>query len=126
MLLWGELRKELSGGYARTTNNRMELMAVIRALETLKFPCEVTLYSDSTYVVHAVEKGWLMQWERTRFRNKKNVDLWMRFLKLYRRHRVSFVWVKGHANNPENERCDQLAVAAASQSGLPVDAGYMS
>ncbi len=120
MLLWEGLRKELSGGYARTTNNRMELMAVICALEALKFPCEVTLYSDSTYVVHAVEKGWLMQWEQERFKKRKNPDLWMRFLTIYRRHKVSFIWVKGHANNPENERCDRLAVAAASQPNLPL------
>lgn len=124
MLIAPPHRREMNGGYALTTNNRMELMAVIRALEALKFPCEVTLYSDSKYVVDAVERGWLTEWEREQFKKKKNPDLWQKFLPLYRRHRVRFVWVRGHAGTPENERCDQLAVAAAHQPNLPPDTGY--
>ncbi|MCC8019228.1 MAG: ribonuclease HI [Rikenellaceae bacterium] len=118
-------RKELSGGFRLTTNNRMELMAVCVGLETLKVePCDVTIYSDSQYVVNAVEKGWVFGWERKGFKGKKNPDLWRRFLTVYRRHRVKFVWVKGHAEIPENERCDRLAVAAANGTNLPEDTGY--
>ncbi len=117
-------RKELSAGFRLTTNNRMELMAVCVALEALKVPCEVTVYSDSRYVVDAVDKGWVFGWERKRFKDKKNPDLWMRFLQVYRRHRVKMVWVKGHASNVENNRCDQLAVAAASGRDLHEDTGY--
>ncbi|MCD8103190.1 MAG: ribonuclease HI [Alistipes sp.] len=118
-------RKELSGGFRLTTNNRMELMAVCVGLEALKVePCDVTVYSDSQYVVNAVEKGWVFGWERKWFKDKKNPDLWRRFLAVYRRHRVNFVWVKGHADIPENERCDRLAVAAANGADLPEDAGY--
>jgi len=118
-------RKELSGGFRLTTNNRMELMAVCVALEALKVGgCEVTVYSDSKYVVDAVSKGWVFGWERKGFRGKKNPDLWMRFLAIYRRHRVRFVWVKGHNGTPENERCDQLAVAAAQGANLGEDTGY--
>ncbi len=118
-------RKELSGGFRLTTNNRMELMAVCVGLEALKVePCDVTVYSDSQYVVNAVEKGWVFGWERKGFKDKKNPDLWRRFLAVYRRHRVNFVWVKGHADIPENERCDRLAVAAANGADLPEDAGY--
>ncbi len=115
----------MSGGYRLTTNNRMELMAVITGLEALKYDgCEVTVYSDSRYVVDSVAKGWLFGWERKQYKGKKNPDLWMRFLKVYRRHKVRFVWVKGHAGNPENERCDILAVAAANAAHLPEDTGY--
>lgn len=118
-------RKELSGGFVRTTNNRMELMAVCVGLEALKAPgCEVTVYSDSKYVVDSVEQGWVFGWERKRFNEKKNADLWMRFLRVYRAHKVRFVWVKGHAGNPNNERCDVLAVAAANSRDLAVDSGY--
>ncbi len=117
-------RREMSAGYRLTTNNRMELLAVIRGLEALKFPCEVTVYSDSKYVVDAVEKGWVFGWERKGFKDKKNPDLWMQFLKQYRIHKVRFVWVKGHAGTPENERCDRLAVAAAQGGALSEDAGY--
>lgn len=118
-------RKELSAGFTLTTNNRMELMAVCVGLEALKAPsCEVTIYSDSQYVVNAVEKGWLFGWEQKRFKDKKNPDLWMRFLKVYRKHNVRFVWVKGHASIPENERCDSLAVAAAQSGILTPDTGY--
>ncbi len=119
-------RKELSAGYRLTTNNRMELLAVIVGLETLKGDGhEVTVYSDSRYVVDAVEKKWVFGWERKNFSGKKNPDLWARFLRVYRRHRVRFVWVKGHASIPENERCDTLAVAAAESGRLLEDTGYL-
>ncbi len=122
----GSHYKELSGGFAHTTNNRMELLAVIVGLETLKYNnCNVMIYSDSTYVVNAVEKGWLYDWERKRFRGKKNADLWKRFLTCYRKHKVKMNWVRGHAGNPMNERCDALAVAASAQPGLPEDTAYL-
>ena len=126
VLLSGPFRKELSQGYRLTTNNRMELLAVCVALEALKFESsEVTLYSDSKYVVDAVSKGWVFGWEKKRFANRKNPDLWQRFLRIYRRHRVQFVWVKGHASTVENNRCDELAVAAANNSArLLEDTGY--
>ncbi len=124
VLLCPPHRKEMWGGFRLTTNNRMELLAVIKGLEALKYPCEVTVYSDSQYVVNAVEKGWVFKWVQTRFKDKKNSDLWMRFLELNQRHKVRFIWVKGHAGTPENERCDRLAVAAASSSDLAEDTGY--
>lgn len=125
VLLSGPYRKELSAGYLHTTNNRMELMAVIAGLEALKFGgSDVMVYSDSKYVVDAVEKGWVFKWEKQGFKDKKNPDLWIRFLKAYRRHNVRFVWVRGHASVPENERCDALAVAAANSSNLAEDVGY--
>ena len=126
VMLSGPYRKELSQGYRLTTNNRMELLGVCVALESLKFEgSDVTLYSDSKYVVDAVTKGWLFGWERKGFANRKNPDLWMRFLRVYRRHRVRFVWVKGHAETVENNRCDQLAVAAANNTGALIeDCGY--
>ena len=115
ILRCGEHYKELSGGFAETTNNRMELMAVIVGLEAVRRPnAEIILYSDSRYVVDSVNKGWVFGWERKRFEKRLNADLWIRFLEVYRRHRVRFVWVKGHADNPMNNRCDQLAVAAAT------------
>ncbi|GHV00139.1 ribonuclease H [Bacteroidia bacterium] len=118
-------RRELSGGFRLTTNNRMELMAVCVALEALRVDgCEVTVYSDSKYVVDAITQGWLFGWERKRFKDKKNPDLWIRFLAVYRRHRVRFVWVKGHNGTPGNERCDALAVAAAQGAQLAEDSGY--
>lgn len=120
-------RKELSAGFKLTTNNRMELLAVIVGLEALKYDgCNVTVYSDSKYVVDAVEKKWVFGWEQKGFKDKKNPDLWIRFLKVFRRHSVRFVWVKGHNGNPENERCDVLAVAAANKPGLPDDTGYLA
>ena len=119
-------RREISAGYRLTTNNRMELTAVIVGLEALKVPCEVTVYSDSKYVVDAVSKGWVFGWEKKGFAGKKNPDLWRRFLSVYRRHQVRFVWVKGHAEIPENERCDRLAVAAAGSTPLLEDVGYRS
>ena len=122
VLMSGKHRKELSEGYRLTTNNRMELLSVIVALEALKYqPSEVKIYSDSKYVVDAVEKSWVFNWEKKGFQKKKNVDLWKRFLLIYRKHHVTFIWVKGHAGNPLNERCDQLAVAAASKEQLLVD-----
>ena len=125
VLISGPYRREVSQGYRLTTNNRMELLAVIVALEMLKFEgSNVTLYSDSQYVVNAVEKGWVFGWERKGFAGRKNADLWIRFLRIYRKHHVRFVWVKGHANTVENNRCDQLAVAAAGGANLLEDTGY--
>ena len=119
-------RKEVAKGYRRTTNNRMELLSVIVALEMLKTSqMDVLVYSDSRYVVDAVEKKWVFNWEKKYFDKKKNVDLWKRFLTVYRQHNVKFIWVKGHANNIENERCDRLAVAAAeAEKHYEIDRGY--
>ncbi len=126
VLMSGQFRKELSDGFELTTNNRMELLAVIVALEALKIEnSQVTIYTDSKYVADAVEKGWIWNWVKIRFKGKKNQDLWMRFLKVYQKHKVKFVWVKGHANIPENERCDQLAVEASMQPLLKKDTGYL-
>ena len=125
VLICPPYRKELSAGYRLTTNNRMELMGVIVGLEALKFEgSDVTIYSDSKYVVDAVSKGWVYGWERKGFAGKKNPDLWARFLRVFRRHKVRFVWIKGHADNVENERCDRLAVAAAESGRLLEDTGY--
>lgn len=126
VLLSGHHRKELSQGFRLTTNNRMELMGVCVALETLKFEgSEVVIYSDSKYVVDAVSKGWVFGWVRKGFAGKKNPDLWMRFLRVYNRHNVRFVWVKGHAETVENNRCDCLAVAAANDKAHWLeDTGY--
>lgn len=127
VLLSSHHRKELSDGFRLTTNNRMELLAVIIGLEAIKKPgIEITIYSDSKYVVDSVEKGWVFGWEKKSFAKKKNPDLWKRFLTIYRQHKVKFIWIKGHANNPENERCDQLAVAAAASKNLAVDSYYES
>ena len=127
VLMAGPHRKELSEGFTHTTNNRMELMSVIVALEALTKPgCEVTIYSDSKYVVDSVEKKWVFGWQKKGFSGKKNVDLWKRFLLIYPKHKVKFVWVKGHAGNPMNERCDELAVAAAEGRNLKEDVGYDS
>ncbi|WEK18039.1 MAG: ribonuclease HI [Candidatus Pedobacter colombiensis] len=110
----GQHYKELSAGFRMTTNNRMELLAVIVALQALKTPGQqVTIFSDSKYVIDSIEKKWVFGWLKTGFKGKKNKDLWMRFLNVYKLHDVKFVWVKGHNNHPENERCDQLAVAAS-------------
>ena len=126
VLKCGDLRKELSGGFALTTNNRMELLAVITGLEAIKWKnAVVEVWSDSTYVVKAVTEGWLDNWVRKGFKKVKNPDLWMRFLPLYRSHRVTFHWLKGHAGHPENERCDQLAVEAGQAANLPADTGYV-
>jgi ribonuclease HI len=129
VMLYGDHRQELAQGYRATTNNRMELMAVIAALERLTRPCKVTLYSDSQYVVDAIGKRWVYSWKRNGWRksNKKpalNIDLWQRLLPLLEQHEVEFKWVRGHNNNIENERCDRLAVAAAQAPDLLVDAGF--
>lgn len=122
--------RELSGGFALTTNNRMELLAVIKGLEAIKWRNAVVhVYSDSSYVVKSVNEGWLFGWEKKGFAKAKNPDLWQRFLPLYRAHKVTFHWIKGHAGHPENERCDALAVdagAGAVSRGeiLPHDTGY--
>lgn len=117
--------KELSQGYKKTTNNRMELLAVIVGLETLtKDNLKVLVVSDSKYVVDSVTKGWVFGWEKKGFSGKKNPDLWIRFLKIYRKHQVKFQWIKGHNNHPMNERCDFLAVEASKQSKLLIDEGY--
>ena len=117
--------KELFCGFRLTTNNRMELLAVIVSLERIKKDsAEITIYSDSKYVVDAVEKKWVFGWEKKNFAKKKNPDLWIRFLKIYRKHKVSFIWIKGHADNKENERCDVLAVEAAESQNLQVDQWY--
>ena len=127
LLMYGEHVKEMSEGFRLTTNNRMELLAVIVGLEALtRDGVEVDVYSDSKYVVDAVEKGWVMGWERKQFKDKKNPDLWKRFLAVYRKHRVAFHWVKGHAGNPNNERVDALAVAAYQTGDLGVDEVYES
>ena len=125
----GSYRKERFGGYRLTTNNRMELLAAIVGLEALKQPCRVTLISDSKYVVDAMRQGWAAKWQANGWkRNKRdraeNPDLWARLLTLCTEHDVTFRWVKGHANDPENERCDALAKDAASQPNLPADEGY--
>ena len=125
VMLAGTLRKEISEGFKLTTNNRMELMSVIVALEALKKDgSAVTIYSDSKYVVDSVELKWVFGWEKKNFKDKKNPDLWIRFLKVYRQHKVKFIWVKGHASNKENNRCDELAVEAAMGSNLKIDQGY--
>ena len=126
VMISGKHRKDISQGYQLTTNNRMELLAVIVALETIRSEqADVTVYSDSKYVVDAIEKGWVFNWVKKGFKKKKNPDLWKRFLKIYPKHKVKFIWVKGHAGNPLNERCDQLAVEAANRSDLLEDKGYV-
>jgi len=125
VLLSGKHRKEISQGFKLTTNNRMELLSVIVGLESLKNEgSEVTIYSDSKYVVDSVEKKWVFGWQKKNFTGKKNPDLWQRFLRIYPKHKVKFVWIKGHNSNPENERCDVLAVAAAEGTNLLADIGY--
>lgn len=126
VMMAGPYRKEVAAGYRLTTNNRMELLSVIVALELLKNPGQdVAIYSDSKYVVESVEKRWVFGWAKKGFEGKKNADLWRRFLLVYPKHRVKFVWVKGHANNVENERCDRLAVAAANDRARhSADVGY--
>ena len=121
----GNHYKEISGGYRLTTNNRMELMAVIVGLEAIKKPGqEVIIYSDSKYIIDAVEKKWVFGWLKKGFEGKKNKDLWLRFLQTYKLHQVKFTWVKGHAGHIENERCDVLAVQAAKQKDLLIDSVF--
>lgn len=118
----GKHYKELSEGYRKTTNNRMELLAVITGLESIKKPGqEIMVYSDSKYIIDAVEKKWVFGWLKTGFKGKKNKDLWLRFLSVYKLHTVRFTWVKGHNGHPENERCDELAVKACRQKELLID-----
>ncbi len=125
VMLYKDKRKELSEGFKYTTNNRMELLAVIVALEHLKNEgSNVIVYSDSKYVVDSIEKKWLQGWIKKNFKGVKNVDLWLRFLALYKKHHVKFKWVKGHADNVENNRCDVMAVEAYKQPNLKPDAGY--
>ena len=126
ILIYGNRKKELSAGYRLTTNNRMELMGVIAALEALKKNnLNITLYTDSQYIVKAIKEGWLNKWLATNFaKGKKNKDLWVRFYDLYKRHQMKFVWVKGHAENVNNNRCDELATAAADGKDLLIDEGY--
>ena len=131
VLRCADKEKEMSEGFSLTTNNRMELLAVIKGLEAIKWNnAEVHVYSDSSYVVKAINEGWLEKWQRKGFSNVKNTDLWIRFLTVYRKHRVAFHWIRGHAGHPENERCDRLAVAAgagaiAEGKALPPDTGYV-
>lgn len=126
ILMSGNHRKELSQGYRLTTNNRMELLAVIAGLEAIKKnDLPVTIFSDSQYIVNTVEKGWLKTWIKTDFKGgKKNKDLWIRYHELAKNLKIKFVWVKGHANNPHNNRCDELATSAADGGNLLADTGY--
>lgn len=127
ILQWGGKEKELSAGYKLTTNNRMELLAVIKALEALtRDGLDIQVFTDSEYVVNSIEKGWVFGWEKKGFAGKKNVDLWQRFLKLYRKHHVKMNWVKGHASNAMNNRCDVLATRAADGGNLLTDEVYES
>lgn len=125
VLISGQFKKEYSQGYRRTTNNRMELLAVIAGLEALKkLNLRITVYSDSQYVVKAVKEGWLINWIKINFKGKKNKDLWLRFHELAIQHNLNLVWVKGHANNSYNNRCDELATRAADGHDLLIDEGY--
>lgn len=125
VLISGKHYKEISQGFRYTTNNRMELLAVIVGLEHLKSKkCDVLVFSDSKYVVDSVEKKWVFQWVKKGFKGKKNADLWKRFILIYKKHNVSFQWIKGHAGHPENEKCDQLAVEASDYKELLIDKGY--
>lgn len=125
VLLWKGIRKEFSQGYRLTTNNRMELLAVIVALRSLtREGVNIVIYTDSSYVVNSVEKGWVFNWQKKGFKGKKNADLWIQFLELYPKHNIKFQWVKGHANNPGNNRCDELATAAADSGNWLIDEVY--
>ncbi|MCW3122723.1 MAG: ribonuclease [Flavipsychrobacter sp.] len=125
VLHWGTIIKEISQGYKHTTNNRMELMAVIAALDLLKRGgLDITIYTDSAYIVNSVEKKWVFGWVKKGFKGKKNADLWKEFLEHYKKNKIKFVWVKGHADNKWNNRCDQLATAAADGGNLLEDTGY--
>jgi ribonuclease HI len=125
VLKWNENRREISAGYRKTTNNRMELLAVIVALETLtREGLHIKIYTDSKYVVDAVEKKWVFGWVKKQFKDKKNKDLWLRFLESYKKHSIQFIWVKGHASNRENNRCDELATQAADNGNLLIDTWY--
>lgn len=126
VMMWGAQRKEIHEAFEHTTNNRMELLAVIVALEAIKKPgISIHVYTDSKYVHDAIEKKWVFGWQKTGWKNKKNVDLWKRFLLVYPHHNVRFHWVKGHAGIKENERCDELATGAANRGPWRVDHGYV-
>jgi ribonuclease HI len=130
ILKYGSHVKEIFGGYRLTTNNRMEMTACIKALELLKYPCMITLYSDSKYLVDGVSKGWAKRWRSNGWkRNKKemaeNIDLWEKLLNLLEQHDIEFIWVKGHSGHPENERCDELVKLSAGMDNLPDDTGYV-
>jgi len=121
----GNHYKELSEGFRKTTNNRMELLAVIKALEAIKSPNQtVIIYSDSKYVIDAIDKKWVYGWLQKGFKDKKNKDLWLRYLDISKRHNIKFIWVRGHAGHKENERCDELAVAASKQKNLLIDSVF--
>lgn len=129
VIIYGETRREISDGFKLTTNNRMEILAVIEALKILRQPCNVNLYSDSKYVVDAIKKGWLIKWQKNNWlRNKSqpvsNIDLWQNLLPLLQFHNVNFIWVKGHNDNQENERCDYLARSAINSPSLNIDFNY--
>lgn len=129
VIIYGETRREISDGFKLTTNNRMEILAVIEALKILRQPCNVNLYSDSKYVVDAIKKGWLQKWQKNNWlRNKSqpvsNIDLWQNLLPLLQFHNVNFIWVKGHNDNQENERCDYLARSAINSPALNIDFNY--
>ncbi len=125
VMISGKHRKEIAQGFRHTTNNRMELLAVIVALQQLKINnTEVTIHTDSKYVCEAVEKRWVFGWHAKGFKDKKNADLWMKFLSIYPNHKIKFKWIKGHAGHTENERCDALATQAADSSNLLVDVAY--
>jgi len=125
VLIYQDLRKEISEGYEFTTNNRMELLAVIRGLEAIRWKnANIIVFTDSKYVSDSINKNWVFDWERKQFKKRKNADLWTSFLKLYRQHNVRFQWIKGHNNDPENERCDVLAVQAYQKMPLLKDQGY--
>jgi ribonuclease HI len=127
VLISGKHRKELSQGYRYTTNNRMELLSVIVALEAIKTTkADITIYSDSKYVVDSVEKGWVFDWLKKDFKKKKNQDLWLRFLSVYKKHNVKFIWIKGHNENPENEICDKMAVQASDDVNVLIDEYFES
>ncbi len=129
VLIYGDVHKVLSGGFRNTTNNRMEIYAVIKALEVLKWPCQVILHSDSRYVIDTMNLGWAKRWKandwwRSKKARAENTDLWKRLLELCEQHQVTFVWVKGHSGNQENDQCDKLSYEALAQADLPADEGY--
>jgi len=131
VLIYGNHRKEFSGGFRKTTNNRMELFAAIAGLKKLKERCKVELFSDSKYLVDAINKGWVDRWRANGWHRKgsqmaSNIDLWIALSELYEFHEVEFIWVKGHADNIENNRCDELANSAADKPALPIDSGYQT
>ena len=127
VLKFNNLKKEIAGGFRKTTNNRMELLAVIEAIKTLNDKAKdkkIVVFTDSKYVKDAIDKGWVYNWQKKNYKDKANADLWRKFLKLYPKYTIEFQWVKGHSGVPENERCDILAKKAASQDNLPADKEY--